>query len=107
MARRDRDYRTLLVDTLDSIRQLYASNDVNSDIEARNKVIHTVNFLEDVLYPYMNHDKYTQYTPPTSGDVHKDLHYRIRELVRIAREVALMPPEEVIEDASEFTLPDT
>lgn len=101
MARRDRDFRILLINILDGLRELYSSSEDNTY-----QLIESVNFLEDILSPYMNQDKGTTYKPRTGSNEMETLHYRIRECMRVAKAVALMPPKEIVEDAREFTAPD-
>ena len=106
MARRDRDFRNLLVDTIDGIRTIYATKDIVNDIDAHNQLVEAVNFLEDILTPYMNKSEITRYSPRQDGDEYQNIHYRIRNMTTIAMNVALFPPEEIFEDASEFDVRD-
>lgn len=102
--RRDRDFRMLLVDTLQGIRKIYETRDVDNDPEAYNQLVNSVSFLEDLLIPYTYK---IEYKPEQTGETLQDVHERIRGLMFVARDVALMPPEEIVEDADEFTIPDT
>jgi hypothetical protein len=101
MARTDRDFREILVTNLISINNVLCNYDVVNDIEARNKFIQSVFFLEDLMFPYINQNKKTQYAPQLTGDIVTEAHIRLRELIRIAKTVGLTPPkvmEDVISD---------
>jgi hypothetical protein len=103
MARVDRDFREVVVNNLLSINKILSENDVENDIAAMNRLTHTVSFLEDLIYPYANLSKPTAYHPLLRGNIQEQAHNRIRECVKVAKAVALMPPKRITDDATSFT----
>jgi hypothetical protein len=103
MARVDRDFREVVVNNLLSVNKLLSENDIENDTAAFNRLVHTVNFLEDICYPYMNQGKPTTYNPKVTANSRENIHYRIRECIKIAKAVALMPPKRITDDATTFT----
>jgi hypothetical protein len=104
MTKADRDYRSLLIDTLTSIKDITAQNDVANDMSAMNKLVSTITFLEDILDPYKDMGEATKYNPVTTGDKYIDVHHRLRALMKIGKAVALLPPRRFVEDGEEFQL---
>lgn len=102
MAKVDRDFREVVVNNLLSINKILSEHDVENDIDAMNKLIHTVTFLEDLIYPYTNQGKPTMYNPKDGDNILQAAHYRIRECVKVAKAVALMPPKRITDDATNF-----
>jgi len=104
MGRVEQDFRDVLVETLKSILIIYSTNDVVNDKAAMNRLTSTVTFLEDILYPYCNQGRATEYQPPETKDEYVDVHHRLRALTKVGRAVALLPAKRVSEDVGAFTV---
>jgi hypothetical protein len=105
MGRTERDFRTLLVDTLTSIKDLYSSVDARNNVEGQNKIIQLTTFLEDLLSPYMNKRIGTEYEPKNTEDELDNVHYRIRNLMKVAQKSNLITPERITEDGRSWVPP--
>jgi hypothetical protein len=97
MGKVDRDFNEIVVQNILSLNKILSEEDIENNIASRNKYVQTIQLLEDVLYPYMNQGKATTYQPKVTGNIIHDGHYRLRECIKIAKAVALMPPKRMTE----------
>ena len=109
MGRTEKDFQGLVISTMDDIRSISSSNDITTNVEARNKYINTVNFLEDIISPYFNDNIANPFNPNLTGDEDTDIHIRLREIMRVAKDAGVITPLSVIEDLeeSEFYIDDS
>ena len=105
MGRTERDFRTLLTDTLVEIKNVYSTVDIRNNLEGRNRIIQLVTFLEDLLSPYMNKRIGTEYNPTITDDEIVNTHYRLRNLMKVAQKSDLITPERITEDGRNWTPP--
>jgi len=107
MGRTEKDYQTLIIETMDNIRDISSKHDTLNDIEAHNKVVNAVDFLETILLPYDNPLK--PYNPTITGDDKQDIHNKLRELIRIAKGAGVITSakEKQDEEDEEFSIDDT
>lgn len=97
MAKEDKDFGNLLVFTLEKLVSIYSSEDMNNNIETRNKAVNTINLIESMLWPYIE-DEPERYKPKSNGNLMEDTHRKLRNLMWIARNNRLIPLPEITEE---------
>lgn len=90
MGRVEKDFQALVITTMNDIRNICATHDVVNDIDARNRLLTSVNFLEDIISPYFN-----DYHPVDTGDPLTDIHVRIRKIMNEARKAYVITPRTI------------
>lgn len=105
MGRVEKDYRILLIDTMQSIREhsTVTGSSLVNDRHARNNYIELINTLEDFMWPILLEHDYKQ---PEGDDEIETGHLRLREIIRIARDTGIITPREIYEDLSDFSIDD-
>jgi len=93
----EREHEDLLLNSLAGLVKLHQNNDIYSDKTALNKVNAGVMMLETLLYPYFEKD----YHPRQDGNEIENLHYRLRNLLMIAKKQNLVTPKIFTEDIEE------